>query len=37
MINLFLLPFKIMWKVISTILKIIFFPIWLIFHALASL
>ena len=37
MINLLLLPFRIFWVITKTILKIILYPLWLIFHVLASL
>ena len=37
MINLLFFPFKIMWVITKTIFKIILYPIWLLFHVLASL
>lgn len=37
MISLLLLPFKILWTITKTILKIILYPLWFLFHVLASL
>lgn len=37
MISLLLFPFKMFWAIIKTIFKIIFYPIWFLFHVLASL
>lgn len=34
MINLLFLPIKIIWVIIKTIFKIIFYPLWLLFHAI---
>ena len=37
MVNLLFFPFKIMWGITKIIFKIIFYPIWLLIHVLASL